>query len=170
MNPEQAVTLIEYNAWANRRILAKAARLSWEQLNAPAGLSHHTPLGTLVHILDTQWYWREGAQSGNLPVQTLSAADFASFASLKRRWELEDRLLLGFVGKLSATQLQGPVTYSWPRARPRTRPLWHILVHIVNHGTHHRSEIGGYLAGLGYSPGDLDFIKYASKLKRPDQG
>jgi len=63
-----------------------------------AGLSHHTALDILLHILDTQWYWREGAQSGHLPVQTLSVADFADLASLRRRWELEDRLLLDFVG------------------------------------------------------------------------
>ena len=163
MNPEEAITLVEYNAWANHRILLKAARLPWEQLNTQTGLSHHTLFGTLVHILDTQWYWREGAQSGNLPMQALSAADFASFASLKRRWELEDRLFLDFVGNLPAGQLQGPVTYSWPWARPRTRPVWHILVHIINHGTHHRSEIGGYLTTLGQSPGDVDFIKYVSK-------
>jgi uncharacterized damage-inducible protein DinB len=170
MNPEQAVTLVEYNAWANRRILAKAARLTWEQLNTQAGLSHHTLLGTLVHILDTQWYWREGAQSGQLPIQTLSVADFANLASLRRHWEHEDRLLLDFVGNLSPEQLGGPVTYSWPRARPRTRPLWHILVHIVNHGTHHRSETGGYLAALGHSPGDLDFIKYVSKQSQMAAG
>ncbi len=149
MNTEEAVTLVQYNTWANHRVLLKAGRLSREQLNMQAGLSHHTALGTLLHILDTQWYWREGAQSGHLPVQTLAVADYADLASLRRRWELEDRLLLDFVGGLSTAQLQGPVTYSWPRARPRTRPLWHILVHIVNHGTHHRSEIGGYLKPWG---------------------
>ena len=108
-----------------------------------AGLSHHTALGTLLHILDTQWYWREGAQSGHLPVQTLAVADYADLASLRRRWELEDRLLLDFVGGLSTAQLQGPVTYSWPTWRALERApcgiSWFISS-ITAHTTAARSE------------------------------
>jgi uncharacterized damage-inducible protein DinB len=165
MEPEQAVTLIAYNAWANHRLLLKAARLTWEQLNTGAPLSYNTLLATLIHILDTQWYWREGAQTGHLPVNKLSPSDFSSLAALKRRWEHEDRLLSDLVDGLSAAELQASVTYTWTQARPRTRPLWHILVHLVNHGTHHRSEIGQQLAVLGQSPGDLDFIKFVSRKR-----
>lgn len=161
MDRDQAITLVEYNAWANHRILLKIARLEWDQLRDEAGLSHGTLLGTLVHILDTQWYWREGAQTGWLPTQTLSAADFTTFTDLKRRWEEEDQQLLEYVSALSPAELQGNATFTWPRARPCSRPLWQILIHIINHGTHHRSEIGGHLATLGHSPGDLDFIKFA---------
>jgi uncharacterized damage-inducible protein DinB len=163
MEPEQAITLIDYNAWANRRVLLKAAHLPWDRLNSDAPLSHHSLLASLVHILDTQWYWREGAQSSRLPTQTLSPSNFTNFSSLKKRWEIEDRQLSIFVRNLSPDTLHGFVTYSWPQARPRNKPLWHILMHIVNHGTHHRSEIGRYLASLNLSPGDLDFIKFVSK-------
>lgn len=163
MTPEQAITLVEYNTWANHRILLKAARLPWERLNADAPLSYHSLLASLVHILDTQWYWREGAQSGRLPSKPLSPSDFVNFTSLKKRWELEDQQLSLFIGKLSPSALYGSVTYSWPQARPRSKPLWHILMHIINHGTHHRSEIGQYLASINLSPGDLDFIIFVSR-------
>jgi uncharacterized damage-inducible protein DinB len=165
MQPEEAVTLVEYNAWANHKVLLKAARLSPDQLLENTTLSYRSVLGTLVHILDTQWSWREAAQSGKLPIETLTAADFPGIAPLRRRWDEEDRLLLSYVGSLSADELNGSVTYSWPKARPRRQPLWHILMHIVNHGTHHRSEIGQYLAELGQSPKDLDFIKFVAKAK-----
>jgi uncharacterized damage-inducible protein DinB len=165
MDQEQAVTLIEYNNWANHRVILKAAHLTPAQFLAETILSHHTILGTLVHILDTQWYWREAAQSGKLPLKELSPADFPSLSSLRRRWEEEDRLLLHYVQGLSAAQLNGSITYNWLWARPRNRPLWHILQHIVNHGTHHRSEIGHYMATLGQSPKDLDFIKFVAKAK-----
>jgi uncharacterized damage-inducible protein DinB len=165
MDMDHAVTLIEYNAWANHRVLLKAAHLSPAKLIGDAPLSHHSVLGTLIHILDTQWYWREGAQSGKLPIKPISPADFPSFASLRRRWDEEDGLLLNYVQSLSVDKLNGTVSYNWLWARPRTRPLWHILQHIVNHGTHHRSEIGGYLETLGLSPKDLDFIKFVAKAK-----
>jgi uncharacterized damage-inducible protein DinB len=163
LQPEQALTLVRYNAWANHRVLVKAARLPRARLTGPAALSHDSVLGTLVHILDTQWYWRAGAQTGQLPLDRLSPADFPGAAALRRRWAAEDRLLLDYVTGLSARQLNSSVTYSWPRARPRRRPLWHVLQHIVNHGTQHRSEVGNYLARFGLSPGDLDFMKFVAR-------
>jgi uncharacterized damage-inducible protein DinB len=84
-------------------------------------------------------------------------------AALRKRWEVEDNLLIDYVRSLTDAQVDEVVEYSWPRARPRSKVLWHILMHIVNHGTHHRSEIGNYLATLGRSPGDLDFIIFVAK-------
>jgi uncharacterized damage-inducible protein DinB len=165
MDRNQAITLVKYNAWANRRVVVKVAHLTPAQLLGGTDLSYKTILGTLVHILDTQWYWREGAQFGDLPPKALTPADFPTLSSLRRRWDAEDQLLLSYVAGLSSAELRGSVTYTWPRARPRSRPLWHILQHIVNHGTHHRSEIGQRLATLGQSPGDLDFIKFVVRAR-----
>jgi len=163
MDTEQAITLVEYNQWANHRLILKAARLPHDQLIAVTYLSRGSIFATLIHILDTQWYWREGAQYENLPTQTLSSSDFIDLASLRKRWKQEDQSLLEYVRGLSAADLRDSVTYRWPQARPRSRPLWHILQHIINHSTHHRSEIGQHLATLGQSPGDLDFIKFVSR-------
>jgi uncharacterized damage-inducible protein DinB len=163
MDKSQALTLINYNTWANHRVLLKAARLPAPSLHLAAPLSNGTLFATLIHIIDTQWYWRTGAQTGLLPIKTLSPADFGSLAVLRRRWDEEDRLLLEYVQNLTNADLAGTITYNWLRARPRTRPLWQILQHIVNHGTHHRGEIGRHLAGLGQSPGDLDFLVYIAR-------
>lgn len=166
MDKQQAVTLVNYNTWANHRILIKAARLTSAQLLSETTLSHQTIMGTLVHIIDTQWYWREGAQSGKLPTKKLTSDDFQNLVSLRRRWDKEDKLLLNYVQGLSVDKLNGTVTYNWLWARPRQRPLWHIIQHIINHGTHHRSEIGQHLAVLGQSPRDLDFIKFVSMTQK----
>ncbi len=166
MNRETALTLAAYNAWANHRLLLKAGRLPWAELQADAAVSHGSLLAGLVHILDTQWYWRTGAQTGRLPLRTLQAGEFSGLPDLRGRWQLEDRLLSDYVGGLSDEDVLSEVEYTWPQARPRRRPLWHILLHIVNHGTQHRSELGLRLAELGHSPGDLDFIKFVAKLNR----
>ncbi|MGH2628195.1 MAG: DinB family protein, partial [Anaerolineales bacterium] len=127
---------------------------------ASAGLSYASPMATLVHILDTQWFWREGAQIGTLPREALRPASFPNLRALRRRWDEEDRLLLAFLRDRTDRQMAGTVTYTWPRARPRRRPLWHIVVHIVNHATQHRSELAVFLTAKKLSPGDLDFLDF----------
>jgi uncharacterized damage-inducible protein DinB len=160
MKKTDIVTLVGFNSWANRRILAKASRLSPKILRAPAGLSYPSPLETLVHMLDTQWYWREGAEFGILPKERLESSHFPTMRSLRTRWDEEDRLLLEFVSGRTERQIAGTVTYTWPQARPRTRPLWHIIMHLVNHGTQHRSELAVFLTARKLSPGNMDFLDF----------
>lgn len=161
MDPEQAILLVEYNGWANHRLLVKAARLTDEQLRAGAGLSFKSIFGTLVHIVDTEWSWRTAMQTGNIPVDELKPEDFPALQALRRRFDEEQRRMLEYVSGLTPLDLHGSFTYQWPRARPRSRPLWHILTHIVNHGMQHRSEAALALTALGQSPGGLDFTRFA---------
>jgi len=163
MNTENLLTLVKYNTWANQRVLRSATHLSPEQLQAPCWLSQGSVLRTLIHIVDTQWYWRLGCQEGELPLHELTEEQFPELARLRAYWKEEDLRLESYVQSLSHEQARGAVLYRWPRARFRSRPLWHILEHIVNHGTHHRSEVGQYLFTLGHSPGDLDFIKFVAR-------
>lgn len=165
MKTDEMLTLIEYNRWANQRVLGRAASLTAEHLREHNWLSHGNLLSTLIHIIDTQWFWRSACQEGKLPVDELSESQFPDMKSLRAYWNEEDERLHAFASTLTDEQLEGDVQYTWPRARPRFKKLWHILAHIVNHGTHHRSEVGQYLGLLGHSPRDLDFILYISRQR-----
>jgi uncharacterized damage-inducible protein DinB len=166
MKTEEMLTLIEYNTWANQRVLGRTASLHSEQLKEPTWLSHGNLLSTLIHIIDTQWFWRSACQEGSLPVEELSETQLPDTNSLRAYWKEEDERLHAYVGALTDRQLEDDVQYTFPRARPRIKKLWHILTHIVNHGTHHRSEVGQYLATLNHSPHDLDFIIYVSRKRK----
>lgn len=163
MNKTDLLTMLEYQIWANGRVLSRCARLTPEALTAPRDLSHGSLFGTLVHMLDTQWAWRIACETGQLPVDKITQARFANLADLRRYWKEDDHLLLEYIRGLPAGALNQSVTFSWPRARPRQRILWHILEHIAIHGIQHRSEMGLPLAALGRSPGDLDFLIYVSR-------
>jgi uncharacterized damage-inducible protein DinB len=158
--------LYHYNSWANRRLVRYAARLSPRQLNAPNTLSHGSALLALFHIADAERSWRLACQDGAFPGVYLHDQLPRRLAALRTFWRDEAVQWLAFVTSLTERQVNRPVQYRWGRSRPRRQTLWQILLHVVNHGTQHRGEIAYSLAECGHSPGDRDFISFASGRSR----
>ncbi len=158
MDKADLTTLIDYNYWANARVLDAAAQVTLEQFTAPARLSHGSLRGTLAHILGAEIIWRLRCQEGISPAAVPSDADFPTLDSLLRRWHSEEQLMRGLVASLDDADAERIVRYTNTRGVAFENPLWQILAHIVNHGTQFRSEAAVALTEYGRSPGDLDLI------------
>ena len=160
MNKQDIHLLFRYNTWAKARILNAADGLSDEQFVAPAPFPHGGIRGTLVHALFAEWIWRNRWE-GASPAVRLREADFPTFASLRARWEQEDKNLQVFLETLTDERLNAPFEYQTTRGEPMREPvLWPVMVHVVNHGTQHRAEAAALLTDLGRSPGDIDLIVF----------
>lgn len=160
MQKIEALLLLEYNRWANQRVLAATQCLTTEELTAVAPTSHGSVRGTLAHILGAEWVWRMRIQDGISPSGMPSESDFATFDSLAARMIEESEALLAFVNALPEGDLNQVVRYARTSGEPYETPLWQILAHVVNHGTQFRSEASVILSQLSHSPGDLDFIYF----------
>lgn len=160
MNKNDVQTLIDYNEWANYRILQAAAQVTEVQFTAPARLSFGSLNGTLVHILSTETIWRMRSLERISPTALLSERDFPTFKALRQGWVEEGGKLRANLAPLDDGDMLRLVHYTNTRGLPFDTILWQILVHMVNHGTQFRSEAGVALTEYGSSPGDLDFIKF----------
>jgi uncharacterized damage-inducible protein DinB len=160
MQVADLVTLFKYNDWANRRILAAAARLTPEQFLAETSLSWGSVRDVLVHTLGAEWIWRMRLQHGAAPTALLSPADFPTLEALTARWEEEQARLAEYVGGLLEDEVNRPVLYRSTQGQPYEAVLWQILAHVVNHGTQHRAEVAHVLTSYGCSPGDIDLIVF----------
>lgn len=160
MNPTDIRLLIDYNIWANERVLAAAARLDPEQFAAPAGLSFGSLRGTLAHILAAEVVWRLRCQEGVSPPALLAESDFPTLESLRRRWAAEQEALRRYALGLTGAALEATVSYRTTQGTPRQDVLGHLLAHVVNHGTQFRAEAAVALTRSGQSPGDLDLIYF----------
>ena len=160
MQIEDILILYEYNYWANAQVLKAAARVTEAQLIAPAGVSHRSLRGTLVHILATEWIWRMRCQEGLSPGELPSEADLPSLEAIHSRWQSEEQAMRAYLASLHDADLAGVVGYTTTRGIPHNNRLWHLLVHVVNHGTQFRAEAAVLLTEYGHSPGDLDLIAF----------
>jgi uncharacterized damage-inducible protein DinB len=160
MNKNDILTLYDYNYWANTRVLNAAARLTPDQFIAPAGLSHGSVRGALVHILGAETVWRlrcaEGVSLSALPDEN----DIPTVKVLREHWLDEEHMMRAYLDSLSDEALNQKVQYTTTKGVPYKNVLWNLLAHVVNHGTQFRGEAGVALTAYGHSPGDLDLLLF----------
>lgn len=64
---EALLTLVEYNAWANRCFLDACLALTAEEFHRPAGVSHQSIAGTLRQLYDAERFWFHRLRERSLP-------------------------------------------------------------------------------------------------------
>jgi uncharacterized damage-inducible protein DinB len=136
----------DYDAWANREILAG--------LKASAGQSPR-PLQLLAHILSAERLWLERIrnQPQSLPVWpdfTLEQCE-AQVADIERLWH-------AFFGQLSPLGLSEKVVYKNSKGEPWTSTVEDILTHVALHSAYHRGQIASQVRAGGEQPAYTDFI------------
>jgi uncharacterized damage-inducible protein DinB len=168
MQTADLVTLVEYNNWANQRILDTAARIPHDQLTAtrdelavPAQLSNPSAFDALRHMLDVEWSWRLACEE--IPATQLlwEIEPLDDLPAVTTYWHAEGKRLLVYVRTLSPDALDREVKPDWSSRPCRIK---HIIMHILYHATGHRSELGWYLTALGHSPGEFGFLDYLATV------
>lgn len=160
MNKSDISTLIDFNFWANNRILAACERISAEEFTR-----EHTPdpgwgslRSILVHTLDAEYGWRSVLQAQDA-ADVLQASDFADVAALKVRWGRERTAWFDYVARLS----EDSINLRYGDDPQRGPNVWQTIVHVITHSIQHRSEAAAILTGYGQSPGELDFDLFLQK-------
>ena len=158
MTKREITTLFDYNYWANHRVLDAAARVTPAQFVAPAGLSHGSLRGALVHVLSAEVVWRLRCQEGISPPAMLLETGFPTLESLGEFWSEEERAMRAYLDGLADDDIKGTVRYQTTQQVPHQNELSQLFAHVVNHGTQFRGEAAVALTAYGQSPGDLDLI------------
>ena len=159
MSPEEIRQLFDYNAWANRRSLSAAEKLSHQQFTKPMGSSFSSIRDTLAHIYGAEWIWLERFQ-GRSPSGLPKVDEFADIETLRKTWLAHEKNLLSFVGGLTQSDLDREMEYKTLRFGVYKNPLWQSLMHLVNHGTYHRGQVTTMLRQLGAQPILLDMMHF----------
>ena len=146
--------LIDYNQWADERILAAIDGLSVEELTRPREAYFGTIAQNLRHTVGAQRIWL-ARWRGEEP-----AYDEAITAPWRQAYAATHAILRAFVGGLSDSDADRVLRYTALNGVARQIGLAQSIIHVVNHGTAHRAETGLLLERLGRSPGDLDYAYY----------
>jgi uncharacterized damage-inducible protein DinB len=158
MNLTEAITLIDYNAWATGHVLDAAARLGPGQFTETPNTFTPSLQSTLVHMLSAEWLWRTRllTETSSPPRQADTVPDVDSLRQLCHDEAAAFRTYLTTLDDGALDEMVQFRRLSGELSDPIKR--WHIVMQMVAHGTQHRSEAATLLTTYGQSPGDLDFI------------
>ncbi len=154
--------LCRYDAWANARFLRVIEGLTDEQRARPLTSSFPTVLGTLAHIVGSDWIWLERWE-GRSPTAQPDWARAPSLPLLRERIvDLEARLDR-FVASLDAGRVAAPFAWRRLNGQAMSAPLGDLLVHLVNHATYHRGQLTTMIRQVGGTPPGTDFSTFAAE-------
>jgi uncharacterized damage-inducible protein DinB len=152
MNINLLMALYEYNRYANRLVLDRAARLSQADLVRRASPSHDSVFGILEHMLATEGSFLADARREPFTFTRPSTLD-----DVRRDWEeLADRQMATLSAISEAALLEdipariGSHDFHFPR--------WQLLIQAFVHSTHHRGELSIVMTALGQPLPTLDII------------
>ena len=160
MNANDVRELFDYDRWANAQVLDLASRLTDEQRSRAFAASYSSVLGTLVHILWSEWIWLGRWTERRSTTDPRTTRGFEPLRRLWSAFEVEQRT---FLAALSDADLARPVSYQNPPGTTWTYSLQHMLQHVVNHSTYHRGQLTTMFRELGVSPRALDFLVYVDE-------
>jgi uncharacterized damage-inducible protein DinB len=163
MSPDEIRQLYEFNAWANRRVLSAAEKLTNEQFTKPMGSSFSSVRDTLAHVQGAEWIWLERFQ-GRSPSALPDVKQFNDVASLRGYWLEHEARLLTFVSGLTQSDLDREMEYKTLKFGVYRNPLWQSMLHVVNHGTYHRGQVTTMLRQLGATPVLTDLMHFYREL------
>jgi uncharacterized damage-inducible protein DinB len=159
MNRQDILTLYEYNAWANARILRAVEPLAAKAFLRDLKNSFPSVRDTLAHILGAEWIWLR-RWHGESPSQILVPTDYPTLGSLKDRYAAVDKERRAFLDGLSEERLAQPFQYKDMAGKAHSLLLVQSLQHVVNHGTYHRGQITTMLRQLGATPVSTDLSRF----------
>lgn len=157
--PLTSLQEIEYDRWANHRILDAAAQLDAEQFTRNMGSSFASIRDTLVHMVWAEWLWLKRWQ-GHSPKEYLNPLDFPTVDRVRDYWTEIEAGQIQFLGSLCEGSEQRRVRYANFEGVEWEYSLGQMVHHLLIHSAYHRGQVTTMLRQLGVAPPQTDYLVY----------
>ena len=156
-------TAARYNAWANRRLYAACAELTYEERIRDRRGFFRSIHGTLNHILLADLIYRERLERKPTTFTRLDAILHDDFDALRDAHVAQDEWYVGFCDALDPAALDGILSFDTVGTGEYfSLPLRRCLTNLFQHQIHHRGQTHHMLSHAGIDPPPLDFINFSS--------
>ncbi len=159
MNQKETMEVLDYNAWANDRLLEGAGALAPEQYLQDMKSSHGGIHGTLAHIVGAQKMWLSRWR-GVPDTTVLSGKDLGSLQELIATWRKVNADTVSYLSSITEEKLNETFTMTTTAGKEFHHSYREALVHLINHSTYHRGQVASMMRQHGVKPPATDMIAY----------
>ena len=131
---------IQYNLWANSRIIEMLKPLDEKLIFTQLKSSFPGIAKTLLHIWDAETIWLkrlQGESLNQLPSKEFHGNKNELLIGLQKSSEA----IISFIGSKGDDFISSTISYKTTRGDAYENVAEDILFHLVNHGTYHRGQI-----------------------------
>jgi uncharacterized damage-inducible protein DinB len=153
--------LLAYDVWATDKLLAQAAGLTAEELDAPTQYGRGSIRAILFHATGAFDVWQHVLAHGSYPATWRRLEACVTVDDLAAYHQSTIEAARAALAMFSEEELAEEITVPDPRGNPRALQRWWMLAQPLTHAMQHRAEVAAELTRVGRSPGDLDFVFYA---------
>ncbi|MEP7195518.1 MAG: DinB family protein [Saprospiraceae bacterium] len=158
------LSLVSFNAWANKKIWEELLLLSEVELNKDIPSSFPSIIKTVKHIFDAECAWYSRIQNTVLK-NKFGEVYNGSFPQLIQEVSNCSKQWIDFVEASSEMDLTKVFKYKRMEVEHQTK-MQDAIIHFVNHGTYHRGQLVTMLRQLGITKiPSTDFITYCRLLE-----
>ena len=152
-------TLLRYNAWATRRVLACAASLSDEEYFTPIAYSLGSVHAQLAHLVQVQFWWLHYLNDGVL--RQLTEDDLASRDAVLPWLEQTEAVAAELLAKLDEEELARELELPFWEDKNARVTVAEGLLQVCNHATDHRAQTLAAIHALGGETKEQDLLIHA---------
>lgn len=160
---EALLPLFQYNDWADKQLLAAAAKCDDAALDRSFDMGPGSLRRTLIHLFNGEFVWLQRWQ-GRRETKWPSEAEKVGAAALQERFEATWRDRDAFLGTLGGGDLGRVVVYRDSKGSEFQAALSDMLLQMLVHSTHHRAQAVNMLRQAGAGLVELD---YMMAIRRP---
>lgn len=151
--------LVEFDSWANQRMVEACSGLTQAQLRQEVPSSFPSVLATLQHMLGAEAVWLRRWR-GTSPPGWPAELQPETIELVRDRWAELARDRQEWLAGVSEDELRRDFAYVNLRGEPWSHPLVQQIQHMVNHSTYHRGQIVTMLHQLGAPGFGTDLITF----------
>lgn len=160
---ESLTPLFEYNDWADKQLLAAAAKCDDAALDRPFDIGPGSLRRTLLHLYNGEFVWLQRCQ-GKRETKWPSEAEKTAINTLQQRFDAVWRDRDAFLRTLSSADLGRVTIYRDSKGSEFQAVLSDMLMQALVHSTHHRAQAVNMLRQVGAGLVELD---YMMAIRRP---
>jgi uncharacterized damage-inducible protein DinB len=163
MNRETFISMVNFQAWADARVLLAAEVIPDDEYYRDRGLGVGSIHELLVHAMASQSMWlRRFKGDSRCDVEDLKKC--RTREDLNRRWDIVHKQLAEFIGAQTVSSLSGIVCYHGNSEREFYFPLGRLLMHMLDESTYHRGQVNLMIGTAGAKPARASQRNYLESI------